>query len=276
MTVLYENRREEHFFVGPACVYPYPPHLHDAVEIVILQKGHLHMTVNGKYYTLEPDTALVVFPNTVHSYESASEDAKGLCVAFVPEMIRDFTHSLKSMVPVSPFVKIRDCKPVLRDAVDMIARYSQEEKTPHLMLALIHLLLSAFFLNMEIIPVENVEERNELYRTILYIHQHFTENLNLETVSRETGISKNRISRFFSQDMRINFRQFLNTLRIEHSCMLLQDDDLSVKEICYQCGFENTRTFHRAFLEVQKMTPGEYREQMKNDWLTVLNEAAGA
>ena len=49
---------------------------------------------------------------------------------------------------------------------------------------------------------------------------------------------------------------------------------MSIKEVCYETGFESTRTFHRAFLEEQKMTPGEYRERMRNGWQKSVDNGA--
>ena len=80
------------------------------------------------------------------------------------------------------------------------------------------------------------------------------------------------LNRICNIEKRRYFRRFLNTIRVEKACTLLQDSPMSIKEICYECGFESTRTFHRVFLEEQKMTPGDYRERMRTGWATIPDD----
>ena len=119
------------------------------------------------------------------------------------------------------------------------------------------------------IPIEEINRDNIKFTVMYYIQQHANENLTLDSVSKELGISRSRLSHLFSQKLHINFRQFLNTIRVEKACQLLQEPMKSVKEVCFECGFESTRTFHRAFLQEQKMTPGEFREKMMRGWVTL-------
>ena len=55
---------------------------------------------------------------------------------------------------------------------------------------------------------------------------------------------------------------------------MLQETENSIKEICFDCGFNSTRTFHRVLLEEQMMTPGEYRERMKKG-IVALDDLEG-
>ena len=268
MAVLLEPAKERRFVLGPVCTTPYPSHLHDVVEIVILRKGHLNMTVNNSLYTLEPDTIMMVFPGMIHSYESASEDAEGLFVGFTPALIDEFHNLLISRWPVVPIQKSRDGGKDLENTIQWLEEHSGERNPHPLTQAYIHLLVASLLMNMELVPSAELNKDNLMYRIMYYIQEHSDENLTLDTVAKEMGIGRSHLSHILSQKLHIRFRPFLNTIRIEKACVMLQDPTLSVKEVCFRCGFENTRTFHRAFMEEQKMTPGEYRERMAHGWVT--------
>ena len=268
MAVLVEPIKEKRFVIRPVCTNPYPAHMHDAVEIVILRRGHLGMTVNGTFYMMEPNTIMAVFPGMVHSYENASEDAAGLFVGLSPGLIDEFRHALASQWPLVPLVRISDCEKDLETAVTKLEEQSSQETIHPLTLAYIHLLLSCLLMQLELVPSGQWTQDNDMYRILLYIQQHAQENLTLDTVAKEMNISQSHLSHLFSQKLHIRFRQFLNTIRIEKACLLLQDPALSIKEVCFECGFENPRTFHRAFLAAQKMTPGEYRQKMLHGWVS--------
>ena len=272
VAIMFEKRKKERIFVGPICVYPFPSHLHDAAEFVTVRKGYLHMTVDGVPYHLEPNTILTVFPNAVHSYESASEDAEGISVAFVPESVEEFATVLKTQRPMNPLLKITDKTELLDSTLRRLEAISEEGKTSLLIPALIHLLVACLLDEMTLVPIENARNSQFLYDVLAYVNDHYTEDLSLDTISKTLGIGKNRISQFFSQTLHVNFRRFLNTLRIEKACILLQDPSLSIKEVGYMCGFENARTFHRLFQEDRSMTPKEFREQVNSGWMTVQDD----
>lgn len=221
------------------------------------------MTVNGDAYRLEPGSVLMVFPEMVHSYEGASEDAEGLFVGFVPGVVEEFNTALCSLWPVNPLLTIDPSDEELKYAVEKLRSFSSMKELHPLTVAYIHLLISCLFMKLELIPASELRGDSFMHDVLNYVHQHSAENLTLETVAKGMGVGKSYVSHLFSQRLKINFRRFLNAIRIEEACIKLHDPEKSIKEICFECGFESTRTFHRAFLEEQKMTPGEYRERLR-------------
>ena len=79
-------------------------------------------------------------------------------------------------------------------------------------------------------------------------------------LAREFGLNKNYISDLIGEVTHQNFRTYLNGYRIEKAKELLADSDLTVTDICYECGYSSIRTFNRVFWSMVHMTPREYRE----------------
>ena len=263
MPVVFEKRKQKRYIVGPVNKYPYPAHIHDAVEIVVLRKGYLNMTVNGEPYLLEPDSILAVFPRMVHSYENASEDAEGVFIGFTPAVIDEFHTALTTLWPVAPLTRIEEDDGELERAVQRLDMFSKEESGNPLLLAYIHLFMACLLTKLKLAPSSELHGNSFMYEVTDYIQEHSAENLSLESVAKAVGVGKSHLSHLFSQKLKINFRRYLNTIRVEKACVLLQKSEKSVKEVCFECGFDSTRTFHRVFLEEQKVTPGEYRERMR-------------
>jgi transcriptional regulator GlxA family with amidase domain len=46
---------------------------------------------------------------------------------------------------------------------------------------------------------------------------------------------------------------------VGHACKLLMDNDLNIKEVCYESGFQNFSCFHRRFKEITGQSPQNYR-----------------
>jgi AraC-like DNA-binding protein len=69
-------------------------------------------------------------------------------------------------------------------------------------------------------------------------------------------------SRMFKQTVGTDFRTFVNEIRIERAERLMLDETMSIADIALECGFENIRTFNRAFQVIRKSTPTEIRGRL--------------
>ena len=76
---------------------------------------------------------------------------------------------------------------------------------------------------------------------------------------RDSGYSAHYLSRVFSEAVGINFRRFVNELRLEYARELLTTTDLPVTEIAYKSGFGSIRSFNRAFGEEYHSVPKKSR-----------------
>jgi len=258
--VFYEQRSETVFF-GPICKYPFPSHVHDVVEIVCLTAGSLQMNIGSLSCCLMPGDIAVVFPAIPHSYETASEDAKGLSLIFLPDTISEFTTRFRTVVPVIPLVQRTQKPPELDNIILHLQKLSALEESP-LKLGYLHLFLAYLFSCIPMRPAGNRSQSGLPYQVLHYISEHFTEPLSLESTARALGISRTHLSHIFSQQLRINFRQYINTLRIDRACTLLRDPAYSISQISDLCGYANPRTFHRAFLAQCHVPPNQYRARL--------------
>lgn len=51
---------------------------------------------------------------------------------------------------------------------------------------------------------------------------------------------------------------YLNYYRIEKACYLLETEDLSITEVAYHCGFNDSSYFIRCFKKYKQITPTKY------------------
>src|SRR5690606_28319043 len=94
-----------------------------------------------------------------------------------------------------------------------------------------------------------------------YIRSHFTEDITLKTMAELAKMTPSSFSRYFKQKTGQTPMQLLYDLRINHACLLLRDTTYSLKEICYQTGFNNQVSFHKAFKKIKGTTPRTFRKK---------------
>lgn len=85
--------------------------------------------------------------------------------------------------------------------------------------------------------------------------------LSAADLAAELGMTDSRFSRFFRRATGNTFTDFVNLVRVNRACQLLQETERSITHIAYEVGFNNMANFNRRFLDIKGMTPSEYRRQ---------------
>ncbi len=93
-----------------------------------------------------------------------------------------------------------------------------------------------------------------------YIQDNFRNQISLEKVAEETGLSTAYLSQLFKKEMGINFIDYLTSCRMEEAKRLLKSTDLSVAEISGMVGYLDSRYFSKAFVKAVGLKPTVYRK----------------
>ena len=92
-----------------------------------------------------------------------------------------------------------------------------------------------------------------------YIHRHYADNISLDNVAREAGISANYLSRVFKEITGMGFNEYLTAVRLDESKKLLSDTNLSVHEVAAQVGYTDEKYYSKLFKKAFGIKPTEYR-----------------
>lgn len=105
------------------------------------------------------------------------------------------------------------------------------------------------------------EQRGQLVEEIKeYIRAHYCESdMGLSRVGGEFRVSESYLSTVFKEQSGGNFADYLETLRIEKACELLQDKKLTVNDVAETVGYNSVQSFRRAFKRVKGVSPKELR-----------------
>ncbi|MFI5194400.1 MAG: AraC family transcriptional regulator [Chitinophagales bacterium] len=97
-------------------------------------------------------------------------------------------------------------------------------------------------------------------RVFEYSITNFKESIDLDTVAKLIFMSKPAFCRFFKKSTGKTYFDFLKELRIGYACKLLQENNMSIIQVCYECGYESISNFNRQFKETLQTTPLHYRQ----------------
>lgn len=100
---------------------------------------------------------------------------------------------------------------------------------------------------------------NEIIKASEYIANHFRENVTLNSVAKEVGLSPNYLSSKFREIAGLGLHEYLTFVRLEEAASLLVNSKLSITEVALECGFSSGNYFNSAFKKTYGVTPREYR-----------------
>jgi AraC-like DNA-binding protein len=103
----------------------------------------------------------------------------------------------------------------------------------------------------------------KLRPAIEYMEKHYPENITLEETAKVVFLSASRFRHLFQETMHVGFKEYLIGLRYQAAKKLLANSDLTVSEIAEQAGFSNLYSFYKLFEQHEKMTPNDYRKQIR-------------
>ncbi|MFM1652965.1 helix-turn-helix domain-containing protein [Brevibacillus sp. B_LB10_24] len=97
-----------------------------------------------------------------------------------------------------------------------------------------------------------------------YMHEHFTEKLNIDTLAGIALQSRFHFIRSFKSIVGVTPYQYLLSLRIEEAKTRLRRTFETVTEISFHLGFSSTSQFYRAFVKTVGITPEQYRSEFRH------------
>lgn len=91
-----------------------------------------------------------------------------------------------------------------------------------------------------------------------YIDEKYNKEIGLTEVSEAVSISPQYFSKIFKEELGLNFIDYLTTVRMDHAKRMLKEKKLSIKEICYEIGYNDPNYFSRLFKKNEGISPTEY------------------
>lgn len=102
--------------------------------------------------------------------------------------------------------------------------------------------------------------RNQLYHMNMVMEQNFAYNLKLEEFAQLCHMSLSTFKKSFKEHYQTTPAVWLKQRRLDMALHHLLTSDMSISQISFESGFEDTSHFIRVFKQKYKVTPLQYRQ----------------
>lgn len=228
-------------------------HFHDFFEMEYILSGSGTYTVDGTAYPVEAGDLFFLTPLNFHCVDIRCAELYN--VMFSGNICSGtFLQSLTKNAPIALKTKGQTghCFEVL------LQELCQSADDQELSITLLNAILGK--LERETVKESREKNLNAVSRAELYILTNFRNEISLNEVANEVALAPTYFSRLFKAKTGVNFKTYLNNMRFEYAKKLLDHSDMTVMQVCADCGFKDYPNFIRRFKQHTGLYPAQYRK----------------
>jgi AraC-like DNA-binding protein len=238
-------------------------HCHAEYEIFYFIQGDIECRIEGRPYTLTPESLMLIPPNNMHGIIIKSTKLyKRVTFHFLPNILDEAEQKLflgMFKKPCRYFPDISGIK--LNEQIEGIKGCEKMEgdlKKTAFKHRLISLLADVYQLSTKAENPSNM--RNERVNAILqYLNSNLTEDISLEHLSQKFYISKNYLNLLFNSETGMTVHRYLQLKRLNIARQEIRKG-LSIEEAAYKAGFRDYSNFYRAYKSFFGTKPSASRQ----------------
>ena len=96
-----------------------------------------------------------------------------------------------------------------------------------------------------------------------HVNRNFHNHISLDEIADKVSMTVPAFCRYFKKATGKTFTQLVNEYRVVHATKLLNESQMSIAEICFECGFNNFSHFNKQFNEITGKSASQYRKEIK-------------
>ncbi|NOU70319.1 helix-turn-helix domain-containing protein [Paenibacillus sp. LMG 31458] len=257
-----------------------PDHFHDWYEIVYVYRGKGTFFIDHTFYEMKQGDLFLIPGNTIHRATPDKETpVTSTAIYFSPSIIQtpnlgdsfSYLHCFEQAAAHHnyKFETLLSQRQNLDSWLESIQYEFKHPNLGHRQAILLQLLQLLLFLNRDLgsgtkpSTGDSIAPPMWMREILLYIDQHFCEDIGLKTLSKQASVTPAHFSRVFKQLIGMNITAYIMTKRIIRAKQLLSENDLNISIIAEMCGFESLPHFHAMFKRVLGMTPAAARKSAR-------------
>ena len=241
-------------------------HAHHRLELNYVKKGSCIIRLENESVSFRENELMIICSDVPHSFQAGSEGCTLMQLEFPPEVFGHFEDYLdvgRSLTPLSIFssanrlIKIVNNVRIMRAIQRIVTEMNTRNKYyEHLVVMYYAELLILIYRHMDetYFPLSS---NNTMRKAINYIREHYKDDISIGDVAEEACIGERYLRKIFSQHLNLSPVDYLNQIRINKAIELLRITELSVKEVCFECGFRSPQYFSRIFKQLVGVSPSD-------------------
>ena len=251
-------------------------HFHPEIELVYVNKGQGKRHIGSHLSYFNNSQLLLIGPNLPHNgfTDRLTINGSETLVQFRQEFLGDNFFNIPEMELINKLFE-RSKKGILfgvktkQKLGKKIEKLNEKEgfKKILILLEVLHCLAKSedyTILNVDGFAFETEPQDSAKIDIIFkHVNQNFKEHISLDEIADKVSMTVPAFCRYFKKVTGKTFTKLVNEYRVVHATKLLSESQMSITDICYECGFNNFSHFNKLFKEFTGKSASKYRGELK-------------
>ncbi len=229
--------------------------------------GAGHYRIGEHEYTVSANQYFILPTGIPHAY--ASDDTRPWTIYWIHfkgSLAPFYAQSCQTPMDVIPekHSRIHDRNALFEEMFNTLkAGYSNENL--HYVTSLFHYYLGSlrYLQQYRQATGETANDNNMVAFAIHYMKENVEKHITLQDIANHVDYSPSHFSMLFKKQTGHSPLAYLNLLKIQQACFLLDTTDMKANQICYKIGIDDPYYFSRLFSKIMGMSPQIYRKTKK-------------
>ncbi|HRN57556.1 MAG TPA: AraC family transcriptional regulator [Agriterribacter sp.] len=255
-----------------------PWHYHPELELIYFTEGKTTGVIGEGFVEFNEGDLVLLGANFPHVLQEHTQFRKehpdcepfGLIIQFTEAFLGDGFFNIPELLPVRLLFNrakrgiIFNKKTVAKVAPDLSAMHTMNDARKLVCLLDVLTTLSEQrsyeYLTPKDYSYEHTFDEKRMLDINEYVYQHFKEPVSIAEIAQVANMTETSFCRYFKNRTLKTFVRFLNEVRISYASRLLNNDDYSITDACFESGFNSLSYFNRQFKAIMRMSPLQYRK----------------
>lgn len=238
-------------------------HYHFAYELFFLEEGTRTYIINDKIYNISAGDVILIKPNILHKTQS-KKNFKRYVIYFNESYISRYAKPELKERLLKCFDEteaISLSKELFSTALKYITAAGNSDDDIYKFICLTNILNILSQNTKSFVKKDFSPKNSEAQKILEYINENFITLENITDIAERFFITKYHLCRIFKESTGISVVKYINGLKIQKACSLLDKTNLTVTEIGFDCGFNSSMYFCKTFKQITGTSPLKYRNR---------------
>lgn len=245
-------------------------HYHDFYEVFCFIDGEVDYWIEGSTYHLKPGDILLINPTELHKPipRNETENYERIVLWLNKSYLSKIDGCLFEAcfdTSLSTYKKIMHPSKLQKSEIlslfsSLLKEYHSEEFASNTcaygILLQIMTILNRISLGTNSHKSDKFGKPTLITDVLLYIGEHYNEDISLESLSNKFFVSKYHLSHEFSKEVGTSLHRYITLKRLNIANEMLKSG-IAPSTVCNQCGFGDYTSFFRAFKAEYGISPRE-------------------
>ena len=243
-------------------LHSFGPALKPNYVIHFVLNGKGRFSIGGQKYELESGSGFLIPPGELAFYQADEQEPwTYIWVGFTGNKAKKYINEM-GLSSHSPIFHSEEHEALYSCVKDMMEHNTYGVANELIRIGQLYIFLS--MITKENTVEKDVEKDNQyVKRAIEYIQNNYHIPIKVADIADYVCINRSYLYSLFQESTKMSPQQFLSRYRITKAEELLLTSSLPIESICYSVGYKDPFVFTKAFKQITKMSPTQYRKEKK-------------